>query len=78
MNPELKRFMADFCDVVMPGHNKAKGYINVKKKLADLLVDRRAYYHWKNCECFPRLPDIFKRLNEKGFTIQIIPLKIYK
>lgn len=75
---EVKNLMAEFCDIIMPGHDKAKGYINVAHKVKSLGVDRRTYYHWKNCEAYPRLPDMIKRLNDKGYTIRIVPLNIYE
>jgi len=70
---ELKRVMQQFCNIVMPGHDKKKGYINVKKKVEELKVDRRTYYHWKNGQACPRLGDFLKRLNEKGYSIEIVP-----
>ena len=78
MSEELKKFMGEFCDIIMPGHDKAKGYINVTHKVKSLGVDRRTYYHWKNCESYPRLPDLVQRLNDKGYTLQIMPMEIYK
>lgn len=72
----LNQIMDRFCDIVMPGHNNKKGYINVKSKVESMGVDRRTYYHWKNGESFPRLPDFVSRLNKKGYELQIVP--IYK
>lgn len=72
MNPDIIRIMRDFCNIVMPGHDKPKGYINVKEKVKSLNVDRRTYYHWKNLEAFPRLKDMMNLLNERGYTLKIV------
>ena len=67
----LTELMGKFCDIVMPGHGKKKGYINVKERVKELGKDRRTYYNWKNGESFPRLPDFVKKLNEKGYKVTI-------
>lgn len=68
---EMQNLMDEFCNIVMPGHNKAKGYINVKQKVEALNVDARTYYHWKKMESIPRIKDMMSRLNERGYTLKI-------
>lgn len=71
---ELEKIMKRFCDIVMPGHNKKRGYINVRKKVEALGVDPRTYYHWKKRQYIPRLKDLIARLHDKGFILEIRPL----
>jgi len=68
---EMQSLMSEFCNIMMPGHDKAKGYINVRRKVEDLNVDARTYYHWKNMEAVPRLKDMMERLNARGYTLKI-------
>lgn len=79
MKNNLKKLMTEFCDIVMPGHDKARGYINVRKKVQMLNVDARTYYNWKNFESVPRLPQMLEKLEQKGYTLEIVPKKdVYK
>ena len=70
---DIENLMKQFCNIVMPGHNNKRGYINVKKKVEDLNVDRRTYYHWKNGDVTPRLKKFVKLLDERGFDLKIVP-----
>ena len=64
IDPDLKRVMAQFCNIIIPGHDKKPGYINVREKVKLTGKDRRTYYHWKNCESFPPLKTFLSLLNK--------------
>lgn len=64
--------MKVFCGIVMPGHKRKPGYINVKKISDDLGVDRRTYYNWLNSQAAPSLAKFIRLLEDRGYTIQIV------
>ena len=68
----LEQLMQSFCRIVMPGHDNPRGYINVKKKVKELNINRRTYYYWKERKAYPQLKDMVKRLNDKGYKLQIV------
>jgi len=73
-NDNLKQVMTKFCDIMIPNHDNKQSYVNVKGKAKALGIDRRTYYNWINNEAFPRLPDFVRRLNKKGYELQIVPI----
>ncbi len=73
MQENVKKLMTEFCKIVMPGHDKARGYINVKKKVELLQRDRRTYYNWKNGDNTPKLPTMIELLAARGFELKIVP-----
>lgn len=70
---EQKLFMQKFCSIAMPGYDKRKGYINVRKKTEKLNIDKRTFYNWKNCESMPSLSKAVKILEERGYRLEITP-----
>lgn len=73
MQTNLQKLMADFCNIVMPGHDKKKGYINVTRKVKELGKDRRTYYNWKNGDNVPGLKTMVNLLEARGFELKIVP-----
>ena len=67
----LSQIMDDFCNIVMPGHDKKAGYINVRKLIKALNKSPKTYYNWKNKESYPHLSEFVKLLNDKGYRLKI-------
>lgn len=75
--PDVNNIMREFFNIVAPGHDKPKGYINVTKLVEKLGVDRRTYYHWRNGEAVPSVDKMVKYLNSKGYTLKIVHKDVY-
>ena len=67
--------MAEFCDITMPGYDNRKGYINVAAKSERLGIDRRTFYGWKKAESAPTLQKLLDLLNDRGYTLEVVPWK---